>query len=87
MGVEDGQLVATPLAVTFTTVYVGQDVKASVEVVNVGGAKVVAPISSVAPFSIEVTSIELGRGESQGVEVHFAPSAAGHFEGDRKSVV
>ena len=95
MGVEDGQLVATPLVVTFTAVYVGQDVKASVQVVNpstgsgqvVGGAKVVAPLSSVAPFSTEVTSIELGRGESQGVEVQFAPSAAGHFEGDRKSVV
>ena len=83
-GIGDGQLVATPLAVTFTAVYVGQDVKASVRVVNVGGAKVAAPLSSVAPFSTEVTSIELGRGESQGVEVHFAPSAAGHFEGSLK---
>lgn len=70
-------LVVAPQQLVFAPTFVGSNSRASVSVRNTGDAPATATLSVTPPFSTAVTSVLVGAGDEQLIEVVFTPASEG----------
>lgn len=78
--VDPPRVEATPLHLVLPPAFPGQQSSGVFELSNTGGAPATVAISVPPPFSTDLTSLELGRGQTASLTVFFTPERAGHAE-------
>lgn len=74
-------LVVAPSQLVFTPTFIGSSSRASISVRNTGDAPATATLSVAAPFSTTFTSVAVGAGDEQLLEVVFTPEQEGPVSG------
>lgn len=75
----DPVLISSPRALVLPSIYVGQESTAAITLANVGLGQASAAVSIGAPFSADITQIELAGGHERVINVRFTSLEANHF--------